>query len=612
MSRHYSRRTVLAVAAASVAAAAGIAAAPAGAAYTAQVQDATLQINGDGASDTLALINNPTTFVLDVGEDGTADFTFDRNSFTGIDVRARGGDDRIDVVRGGGATDKEITLEGGAGDDILRGSDGPEILLGGPGDDDVDGNLGADVARLGGGDDRFQWDPGDGSDVVDGQRGDDALDFNGSNASERMAITANGSRARLTRDVGAITMDLADLERVRVRALGGSDVVTAGDLAGTGVKTAGIDLSFPDGTADAQADTVIAEGTDAADRFTVGAGAAGGVLVSGRSAAVEVTGGDPGDNIDVAALGGADSVTSGVGLPGPAAVNIDGGDGTDAVTYRGTDYDDAVRVQRNGDAVGTFGAGGGVLNSAAVENLTVQGLDGADTVSAGAGIGTLTQLTLDGGAGADDLRGGDGADLLLGGAGDDHLDGSTGADVARMGGGDDRFRWDPGDGSDTVDGQSGDDALDFNGSNAAEQIDVAANDGRVRLSRNVAAVTMDFVGTETLNLRTVSGVDLVTVGDLSGTDLDTADLDLSATAGGGDLQPDTVIENGTSRADHVAVTRNGAEVVTTGFPVQTRIAGSEAANDRVLVNTLAGDDDVTVAPDVSDLIGAVVDLGADE
>ena len=599
------------MAAASVAAAAAIAAAPAGAAYTAQVKDATLQINGDGASDTLALINNPTTFVLDVGEDGTADFTFDRNSFTGIDVRARGGDDRIDVVRGGGASDKEITLEGGAGDDILHGSDGAEILLGGPGDDDVDGNLGADVARLGGGDDRFQWDPGDGSDVVDGQGGDDALDFNGSDAPERMAITANGSRARLTRDVGAITMDLDALERVRVRALGGSDVVTVGDLAGTGVKTAGIDLGFPDGTADAQADTVIAEGTDAADRFAVGAGAAGGVLVSGRSAAVEVTGGDPGDNIDVAARGGADSVTSGVGLPGPAAVNIDGGDGADVVTYRGTNHDDAVRVQRNGDAVGTFGPGG-VLNSTAVENLTVQGLDGADTVSAGAGIGTLTQLTLDGGAGGDDLRGGDGADLLLGGAGDDHLDGSTGADVARMGGGDDRFRWDPGDGSDTVEGQDGDDALDFNGSNIAEQINLAANDGRVRLFRNVAAVTMDLDGTETLVLRTVSGADLVTVGDLSGTDLETADVDLSATAGGGDLQPDTVIENGTSRADHVAVTRDGAQVVTTGFPVQTRITGSEAANDRVLVNTLGGDDDATVAPDVSDLISAVVDLGADE
>ena len=41
-----------------------------------------------------------------------------------------------------------------------------------------------------------------------------------------------------------------------------------------------------------------------------------------------------------------------------------------------------------------------------------------------------------------------------------------------------------------------------------------------------------------------------------------------------------------------------------------RIAGSEAANDTLRVQTLDGDDDVTVAPDVADLIATVVDLGA--
>ena len=43
-----------------------------------------------------------------------------------------------------------------------------------------------------------------------------------------------------------------------------------------------------------------------------------------------------------------------------------------------------------------------------------------------------------------------------------------------------------------VEGQSGTDALDFNGSNIGEQIDVTANGGRVRLTRNIASITMDF------------------------------------------------------------------------------------------------------------------------
>ena len=78
----------------------------------------------------------------------------------------------------------------------------------------MDGNIGADTASLGGGADHFQWDPGDGSDVVDGQGGNDVLAFNGSNIGEHMALSANGSRVRFTRNVAAITMDLDGIENV--------------------------------------------------------------------------------------------------------------------------------------------------------------------------------------------------------------------------------------------------------------------------------------------------------------------------------------------------------------------------------------------------------------
>src|SRR6185436_6002805 len=114
--------------------------------------------------------------------------------------------------------------------------DGDDLLLGGSGDDLVDGNRGVDTARMGTGNDTFQWDPGDGNDTVDGESGSDVLQFNGSNIGEEMTVSADGERARFTRNVANIVMDLGTIERVNARTLGGVDNVTVNDLAGTGVK----------------------------------------------------------------------------------------------------------------------------------------------------------------------------------------------------------------------------------------------------------------------------------------------------------------------------------------------------------------------------------------
>jgi hypothetical protein len=73
-----------------------------------------------------------------------------------------------------------------------------------------------------------------------------------------------------------------------------------------------------------------------------------------------------------------------------------------------------------------------------------------------------------------------------------------------------------------------------------------------------------------------------------------------------------VVVNGTNRRDRVNVTRSGSQVLTTGLAAQTRIAGSEPGVDVLRVNTLGGDDDITIAPDVSDLIAPFADLGDGE
>src|SRR5439155_3569695 len=68
-------------------------------------------------------------------------------------------------------------------------------------------------ALLSAGDDTFIWDPGDGSDIVEGQAGVDTMRFNGANIAEQFDASANGNRLRFTRNVGNIVMDTNDVER---------------------------------------------------------------------------------------------------------------------------------------------------------------------------------------------------------------------------------------------------------------------------------------------------------------------------------------------------------------------------------------------------------------
>jgi predicted ester cyclase len=575
--------------------------------YSAKVQNGTLTLTGDAAGDTLVLQlapGAPDTLQADVGGDGTADFSFDRGTFTAIDVLAGRGDDEVRVNQQSGSfPDELLTIDGGNGADTLRGGAGAETLLGGGGDDDVAGGDGDDLARLGSGTDVFAWNPGDDDDTVEGDDGTDRLDFNGNGAPEILEASAAGERVRLTRNVANIVMDLDDVEDVALLMRGGPDTVTVNDLAGTDTDAVDVDL----GAADSQVDTVIARGTETADRVEVGDSGA----VDGLAARTRVVGGEAQDDVVVEALGGDDELVGGVGVPGAVTVNLDGGPGDDVTTYRGTPAADQIAVAANGPEVRIDTPGGAPFDTAA-EDLVVLGLGGPDTVSAVGNIAALTRLTIDGAGGDDTLLGGNGPDLIRGGGGDDLVDGQQGQDVALLGGGNDTFQWDPGDGSDTVEGQGGSDAMAFNGSNIGEIFDVSANGDRVRFTRNVANIVMDIDDVERIGLRALGGSDTTTVNDVSGTDMDEVDVDLSLVGGGSDPQPDTVVVGGTEKRDVVRLTRAGDQVLAAGLAAETRISGSELLSDTLRVQTLGGDDTVTISPAVEELITPVIDLGADE
>ena len=78
------------------------------------------------------------------------------------------GGDEIITAGNGLAGLIKLTIDGGAGNDAITGGDGNDVLIGGDGNDVITGGRGNDTALLGAGNDTFVWNPGDGSDVVEG------------------------------------------------------------------------------------------------------------------------------------------------------------------------------------------------------------------------------------------------------------------------------------------------------------------------------------------------------------------------------------------------------------------------------------------------------------
>ncbi|HMC70754.1 MAG TPA: hypothetical protein VKJ07_16470, partial [Mycobacteriales bacterium] len=202
--------------------------------------------------------------------------------------------------------DRALTVRGGKGDDTIRGSNGNDIIRAGPGDDSIDGGRGADTEFLGPGNDSALWLPGEGSDVIEGAGGHDTLTFIGNGANENFALTANGSHAVLTRDVGTITMDTEGVEALNLATLGGTDTVNVGDLSGTHLRANNIDLSSA-GAPDGQLDSVTVNGTNDGDHVLVAADGSA-VQVDGLHTRTNITGSDSRDQLQVRTGAGDDSV----------------------------------------------------------------------------------------------------------------------------------------------------------------------------------------------------------------------------------------------------------------------------------------------------------------
>jgi len=122
-----------------------------------------------------------------------------------------------------------------------------------------------------------------------------------------------------------------------------------------------------------------------------------------------------------------------------------------------------------------------------------------------------------------------------------------------------------------------------------ENINISANGGRATFTRDVANVTMDLDGTETIDFHALGGADTITVNDMSGTDVSKVRIDLAAAGGGGDGQVDTIVINATNGNDAVTISSNNGVVTVSGLAAEVTISGFEAT-DRIVINSLSGDD----------------------
>ena len=300
--------------------------------------DGTDVMDGDAGADAVEINGAPTAGDIFTAAPHAGRVLFQRTNLVPfavdfsaerLGVNGLGGDDTF----GGAAGLAPLTLlslDGGPGDDSLTGGDGPDLITGGDGNDKLDGDggddrlvgdRGSDDLSGGDGNDVLVWNNGDGSDVANGDAGFDRMEINGSPAAgDAFTVRPNGARAAIDRtNLVPFTVDF-----------------TSEELAVDG------------------------EGGD--DQLTVSPGLPG-LLVT-------ADGGSGNDS-----LAGAEEADSLVGGGGNDMLN--GGGGSDLLD--GQEGDDRLFAR---DGVGDLVRGGAGNDSAQTDALTVDVVDGVETIDA--------------------------------------------------------------------------------------------------------------------------------------------------------------------------------------------------------------------------------------
>ncbi|EJN10300.1 Ca2+-binding protein, RTX toxin [Herbaspirillum sp. YR522] len=324
------------------------------------------------------------------------------------------------------------SLYGGAGNDILTGSNQNDVLDGGTGDDQMAGGLGNDIYVVDSVGDVITETASAGTDEVQ--------------SSISYTLSANFENLTLTGvAAGLVGTGNASSNILRANSVGSTLNAGAGDdylYSGAGSDTLSGGLGNDTYFVDQSSDVVIedsGEGTDtvyASTSYSLGANVENMMLTGGS-----VGTGNELNNVitaigmvsDLLLSGGAgnDTLNGGSGND-----RLDGGVGNDSMA--GGLGNDTYIVDSTSDVITEAATAGidTILSSVAytasanVENLTLTGSTSAMTAMGNA----LDNVLIANDAGST-LRGADGNDTLIGGAGNDLLDGGSGAGVDTMRGG---------------------------------------------------------------------------------------------------------------------------------------------------------------------------------
>jgi len=454
-----------------------------------------------------------------------------------------------DTLSAGGGDDQ---MFGYAGNDVLHGDDGNDRLNGGDGNDRLNGGKGNDLLYGGSGADIYEFNAGDGKDVIDNTG-------NGSVPAADVLVFGTGILP------GGVTLSRQS-DNLVLQLPGGTDAVTVNNYFSNDASTSNAlkEIRFADGTS-WNVDTVkmmvlqpseasqALYGYESADVISAGGGDD---LMFGNGGNDQLSGDAGNDSLDGG--GGNDALDGGVGndsLNGGTGDDVlDGGAGNDRLA--GGAGEDIYRfglgggsdvIDNSGNGTGqptdtlVFGSGIQAANVTATREgddllLAIRG--SSDTVrvssyfASDAGTeralrevrfadgsswsvaqikslvlqGTADAQTLLGYAGDDSIAAGGGNDLVYGRNGNDTLSGEDGNDQLFGEAGDDSLSG--GEGNDNLDGGQGNDTL--NGGHGADSLRGGQGDDRyVYAAGDGSDSIVDSDGLNILALQGISQGDVI-------------------------------------------------------------------------------------------------------
>jgi RTX calcium-binding nonapeptide repeat (4 copies) len=409
----------------------------------------------------------------------------------------------------------KTTINAGAGNDQIFGSELVDEMHGGAGNDQIIGDDNPAGTRDDfegeAGDDLLIWRGGEDDDTMNGGDGADSIQVNGAGVAEAFTVKPSPTAGRVSFDrlaapgPGPFNLDIGTAERLELLANGGDDSL----LSDAGLDALAFKLDIHGG-----------DGNDALD------GGDGADLIAGEGGNDTITLDDnPAGTRDVAQGGDGDDTMIWNG--GDDDDVDDGGAGSDTVTVNGAAAPEAFTLNASAtpghatfDRAATPGPGPFNIDITASERLDLNANGGDDAFSSNGAIAALgLRADVEGGDGNDTIDGSDAADLLDGGLGNDRIvpdDNPAGTrDDARGGDGDDTIVWNGGDDDDLNEGGAGNDTSEVNGAPADERFTIKPSPtaGRVLFARlatpGPGPFSVDIGTTELLHLEANAGNDRI-------------------------------------------------------------------------------------------------------